>query len=262
MNSIRNVQRAIEYEIKRQIEAIEAGEEISQDTRSFDAVNGTTFVLRSKEMANDYRYFPEPDLQPVIVTSEYIESVKSKLPPLPNDLHKKYTSLGLSEYDAGVLTDSKEIALYFEDIIAKTKNAKSASNWLTVQVKSYLNDNALHISDFKITPERIAELVDFIDSGKVSHTIAVQKIFPKMMEELSKSPKEIAEENNWIQESDSNALNELAKQAIAKFPEKVAEYKAGKTNLLGLFMGELMKLSKGKADPKVANEIVKKLLEE
>jgi aspartyl-tRNA(Asn)/glutamyl-tRNA(Gln) amidotransferase subunit B len=262
MNSIRNVQRAIEYEIKRQIEAIEKGEEISQDTRSFDAVAGTTFVLRSKEMANDYRYFPEPDLPPVVVSQEYISEVKKTLPPLPNDLHKKYLSLGLSSYDAGVLTDSKEIALYFEDIIAKTKNIKSASNWLTVQVKSYLNDNALHISDFKISAERLAQLVDFIDSGKVNHTIAVQKIFPKMMEELNKSPAKIAEENNWIQESDSNALSELARQALAKFPEKVAEYKAGKTNLLALFMGEVMKLSKGKADPKVASELVKKLLEE
>jgi aspartyl-tRNA(Asn)/glutamyl-tRNA(Gln) amidotransferase subunit B len=262
MNSIRNVQRAIEYEIKRQIDAIENGEEIAQDTRSFDAVAGTTFVLRSKEMANDYRYFPEPDLQPVVVTKEYISKVKETLPPLPNELFKKYTALGLSEYDAGVLTDSKEIALYFEEIIANTKNAKGASNWLTVQVKSYLNERALHISEFGLSAKRIAELVDLIDSGKVSHTIATQKIFPKMLEEKEKSPLQIAEENNWIQESDSGALVALAKQALEKYPEKVAEYKAGKTNLLGLFMGELMKLSKGKADPKAANEVMKKMLED
>jgi len=261
MNSIRNVQRAIEFEIKRQIEAIENGEEITQDTRSFDAVAGTTFVMRSKEMANDYRYFPEPDLQPVIVSQEYIAKVKSTLPPLPNDLFKKYTSLGLSEYDAGVLTDSKEIALYFEEIISKTKNTKSASNWLTVQVKSFLNDNALHISDFKITPERIAQLVDFIDSGKVSHTIATQKIFPVMLENPNKTPTQIAEENGWIQESDSNALAEFVKQAIAKYPEKVVEYKNGKTTLAAMFMGEVMKLSKGKADPKIANELVKEMLD-
>ncbi|MDF2435715.1 MAG: glutamyl-tRNA(Gln) and/or aspartyl-tRNA(Asn) amidotransferase, subunit [Bacteroidota bacterium] len=262
MNSMRNVQRAIEYEIKRQIDAIERGEVISQDTMNFDAVTGTTSVLRSKEMANDYRYFPEPDLQPVLVTQEYVNEVKRTLPPLPNDLYKKYISLGLSDYDAGVLTDSKEIALYFEEIISKTKNVKSASNWLTVQVKSFLNDNAIHISDFKVRPERIAQLVDFIDSGKVSHTMAIQKIFPKMMEELEKTPAQIAEENNWIQESNTDALAELAKQAISKFPEKVAEYKAGKTSLLGLFMGEMMKLSKGKADPKVASDLVKKLLDE
>jgi aspartyl-tRNA(Asn)/glutamyl-tRNA(Gln) amidotransferase subunit B len=261
MNSIRNVQRAIEFEAKRQIEAIENGEEISQDTRSFNAVTGETFILRSKEMANDYRYFPEPDLQPVVVSQEYIAKVKSLLPPLPNELFKKYLSLGLSAYDAGVITESKEIALYFEDIISKTKNTKAAANWLTVQIKSHLNENALHIADFKITPERIAQLVDFIDSGKVSHTIAVQKIFPKMLEELGKSPLQIAEENNWIQESDSGALNEFVKQALAKYPEKVVEYNNGKTSLLGLFMGEVMKLSKGKADPKVTTELVKKMLE-
>ncbi|MDP1746066.1 MAG: Asp-tRNA(Asn)/Glu-tRNA(Gln) amidotransferase subunit GatB [Bacteroidota bacterium] len=261
MNSIRNVQRAIEFEAKRQIEAIENGEEISQDTRSFNAVTGSTFVLRSKEMANDYRYFPEPDLQPVVVSQDYIAKIKSTLPPLPGELYKKYQSLGLSAYDAGVLTDSKEIALYFEDIISKTKSVKSAANWLTVQVKAYLNDNALHISDFKITPERMAALIDFIDSGKVNHTIAIQKIFPQMMEETNKSPLQIAEENNWIQESDSGALTEFAKQAIAKYPEKVTEYKNGKVTLLGLFMGEVMKLSKGKADPKVATELVKEMLE-
>ncbi|MGZ4049142.1 MAG: Asp-tRNA(Asn)/Glu-tRNA(Gln) amidotransferase subunit GatB, partial [Bacteroidia bacterium] len=231
MNSMRNVQRAIEYEIKRQIEAIEKGEAINQDTMGFDAVAGITYVMRSKEMANDYRYFPEPDLQPVVVTQEYILKVKSSLPPLPNELFKKYISLGLSAYDAGVLTDSKEIALYFEEIIANTKNAKSASNWLTVQIKSYLNDTALHISDFKIAPKKIAELVDFIDSGKVSHTIATQKIFPKMIEDPTASPAKIAADNNWIQESDSGALMEFVKEAIAKYPEKVFEYKSGKTNL-------------------------------
>lgn len=262
MNSIRNVQRAIEYEAKRQIEALERGEELTQDTRSFDAEGGTTFVLRSKEMANDYRYFPEPDLQPIVVSQEYIRKVQMTLPPLPNELFKKYKTLGLSEYDAGVLTDSKEIALYFEQLILNTKNSKSAANWLTVQVKSFLNDNALHISDFPISPNRLAELVNFIDTGRVNHTIAVQKIFPKMLQEPNKSPLQLAEENNWIQETDSGAIVDFVKQAIAKYPEKVTEYKTGKTSLLGMFMGEVMKTSKGKADPKKATEILKKLLEE
>ncbi|HET6225140.1 MAG TPA: Asp-tRNA(Asn)/Glu-tRNA(Gln) amidotransferase subunit GatB [Bacteroidia bacterium] len=261
MNSIRNVKDAIDAEIKRQIEVVESGKEISQDTLNYNAATGTIKVLRSKEMANDYRYFPEPDLQPVVVSQEYVAKVKSTLPPLPNELFKKYTSLGLSAYDAGVLTDSKEIALYFEELITKTKNVKSASNWLTVQIKSYLNDNALHISEFKITPARMAELVDLIESGKVSHTLAIQKIFPQLLEGNDKSPEKIAEENNWIQESDSTALTEIVKQAIAKYPEKVIEYKNGKTTLLGLFMGEVMKLSKGKADPKVATGIVKELLD-
>ncbi|MES2837117.1 MAG: Asp-tRNA(Asn)/Glu-tRNA(Gln) amidotransferase subunit GatB [Bacteroidota bacterium] len=257
MNSIRNVQRAIEFEIKRQIDEIEAGNEISQDTRSFDATTGSTFLLRSKEMANDYRYFPEPDLQPMIVTENYINEIKKTLPLLPNQLFKKYTNdLQLSPYDAQVLTDSKEIALYFEELITYTKNSKAAANWLTVQVKSYLNERALHISDFPISAKQLADLINFIDGGKINHTIATQKLFPILLENPSKNPEQLATENNWIQESDNNTLAEYVAQAIAKYPEKVTEYKAGKTNLVGLFMGEVMKLSKGKADPKVANALV------
>ena len=263
MNSIRNVQRAIDFEIKRQIDEIEAGREISQDTRSFDANTGTTSLLRSKEMANDYRYFPEPDLQPVIVTQEYIDIIRKQLPPLPNELFKKYTdTLSLSEYDAGVITDTKEIALYFEEMLHFTANYKSAANWLMGPIKSYLNENAISIDKFPLKPTTIAQLIELIDSGKVNTTIATQKIYPKMMEDVSKTPSQIAQENNWIQESDNNALNEYIKVALAKYPEKIVEYKNGKVTLLALFMGEVMKLSKGKADPKVTTELVKKALEE
>ncbi len=261
MNSMRNVQRAIAYEAKRQIDALERGEVIAQDTRGFNADDGTTFLLRSKEMANDYRYFPEPDLQPVVVTKEYINEIRNNLPPLPNELFKKYTSLGLSDYDANVITDSKELALYFEEIIKHTSNIKSAANWLTVQIKSFLNDNALHINEFSLAPEKIAELVNFIDTGKINQTIADQKIFPVMLKEPNKSAQLIAEENNWIQESDTGAIIEIVKQAVAKYPEKVEAYKAGNKKLLGLFMGEVMKLSKGKADPKVASKLVQEELE-
>jgi len=263
MNSIRNVQRAIDFEIKRQVEEIEAGGVISQDTRSFDATTGTTFVMRSKEMANDYRYFPEPDLQPIIVTKEYIKEVAKTLPPLPNELFKKYTEqLGLSSYDALVITESKHLALYFEELIADTKNYKSAANWLMVGVKSYLNEKAITIDKFPLKAKRIAELIDLIDSGKVNNTIASQKIYPEMIKQPEKSPLQIAEENNWIQESDTGSLQEYVKQAIAKYPEKVIEYKNGKVSLVGLFMGEVMKLSKGKADPKIANELVIRMLDE
>lgn len=263
MNSIRNVQRAIDFEIKRQIDEIEAGREISQDTRSFDANTGTTSLLRSKEMANDYRYFPEPDLQPVIVTQEYIDIIRKQLPPLPNELFKKYTdTLSLSEYDAGVITDTKEIALYFEEMLHFTANYKSAANWLMGPIKSYLNENAISIDKFPVKPTTIAQLIELIDSGKVNTTIATQKIYPKMIEDVTKTPSQIAQENNWIQESDNNALNEYIKVALAKYPEKIVEYKNGKVTLLALFMGEVMKLSKGKADPKVTTELVKKALEE
>jgi aspartyl-tRNA(Asn)/glutamyl-tRNA(Gln) amidotransferase subunit B len=263
MNSMRNVQRAIEHEIKRHIDIIEAGGVVDQDTRSFEATSGTTFSLRSKEAANDYRYFPEPDLQPVLVTEAYVNEVRKNLPPLPDELLRKYIQeLQLSEYDAGVLTDTKEIALYFEAVLKNTSNAKAAANWVMGPVKSYLNENAISIQRFPISAERLALLITLIDSGKVNFGVANQKIFPVMISDSTKSPQQIAEENNLIQESDSDALLGFIREAVAKNPTKVTEYKAGKTSLLGMFMGDVMKLSKGKADPKIANELLKKVLDE
>lgn len=262
MNSIRNVQRAIEHEIKRQVDLIEAGKIIDQDTRSFDASTATTFSLRSKEMANDYRYFPEPDLQPFLVRQNYIEKIKKEMPPLPDALFKKYVKdFGLSEYDAGVITENKQFALYFEELTRHTKNFKAAANWMMGSVKSYLNENALEITDFVLKPQQIAQVIALVDEGKVSSTVASQTVFPELVKNLGTSPLKIAEEKNLIQQSDENALMELAKQAVAKFPDKVKEYRSGKVGLIGLFMGELMKLSGGKADPKVANRLVKELLE-
>lgn len=263
MNSMRNVQRAIEHEIERQTEMLDRGETIAMETRSFDAVKGTTFSLRSKEMAHDYRYFPEPDLPPVVITQHYIQNVKSAMPALPNELFEKYTTqLGLSEYDASIITDQKDTALYFEELIKTTSNYKAAANWLMGPIRSYLNEKALAIEDFQIPVKNISALISLIDTGKVSFSVASQKIFPEMINKPSKDPAVIAQELNLLQESDEDSLREYVEQAIAKYPEKVKEYKSGKTGLIGLFMGEVMKLSKGKADPKVANQIVKEVLEE
>lgn len=263
MNSIRNVQRAIEFEIKRLIEITEAGQDVVQETRSFDAPTGTTISMRSKEDAHDYRYFPEPDLQPLKVSQEHIEKVRAQMPPLPNELFKKYVSeLKLSDYDAGILTDQKAIALYFEDLIKHTKNTKAAANWVMSSIKGYLNQNALEIEEFSVSPQQIAALINLVDDGKVSHSVASQNIFPILVEHPEKDPLKIAEENNLIQESDSSAIEEIVREVLAKYPDKVAEYHSGKTGLVGLFMGEVMKLSKGKADPKSANKIVQKILEE
>lgn len=263
MNSIRNVQRAIEHEIKRQIEVLETGGEIFQETRNFDAVTGTTSVMRSKEEAHDYRYFPEPDLSPVIVRQNYIDQVGGTLPPLPNELLDKYIhELKLPEYDAGVITESKEFALYFEELIAKTKNYKAASNWMMGTVKSHLNERALHIDDFTVSPQKLADLIELIDSGVVSNSAASQEIFPFLVEHPNKSPKEAAEELNLIQESDEGALAEWVSAAMAKFPDKVEEYRGGKKGIIGLFMGEVMKLSRGKADPKKANQLLRKELDQ
>ncbi|MGB1317587.1 MAG: Asp-tRNA(Asn)/Glu-tRNA(Gln) amidotransferase subunit GatB [Flavobacteriales bacterium] len=262
MNSIRNVQRAIRFEIDRQIAEVEAGGEISQDTRSFDASNGSTFVMRSKEMANDYRYFPEPDLQPVIIDEQWIADIKATMPALPNELHKKFTTeFGLSEYDAGVLTESKPVALYFNELSELTKNYKAASNWVTGDIKSYLNEYAVHMEDFPLKPQSIADLIALIDDGKISHSVASQKVFPELCKNPKSTPLSIAEQLDLIQESDSNQLEEWVDAALAAYPDKVEEYRGGKKGVLGLFMGEVMKLSKGKADPKAANQLVRQKLD-
>jgi aspartyl-tRNA(Asn)/glutamyl-tRNA(Gln) amidotransferase subunit B len=261
MNSSRNVKRAIEFETERQIELLEKGGIISHETRSFNAANNTTISMRHKEEANDYRYFPEPDLQPVIVTKNYINEVRKKLPPLPNELFERFTTeFGLSEYDANILIDEKGIALYFNELCEYTKNYKSAANFVNGSVKSYLNENAVTIADFSISPQQLASLITIVDNGKVSNTVASSKVFPAMLNSNDTADK-IATENNWMQESDSDALGDYIKQTIAKYPQKVAEYKDGKKGLIGLFMGEVMKLSKGQADPKLANQLLRTELE-
>lgn len=262
MNSFRNVQRAIDFEIKRQIDLIEAGGNVEGETRSFDATNGTTFALRSKENANDYRYFPEPDLQPVYVTQDYIAEVKKHMPALPNDLYKKFVNeYALSDYDATNLTDTKGIALYFNELTEHTKNYKAAANWVMGSVKSYLNENAITIEQFLIKPKTIADIIALIDEDKISNASATQKLFPQLLQQPNEKPLDIAQKLDIIQSKDTGALQELVNQALAKYPEKITEYKNGKTALLGLFVGEVMKLGKGKADPKLANQLVKEALE-
>lgn len=260
MNSMRNVQRAIEFEIERQIEAIENGEPIFQETRNFNALNGTTAAMRTKEAANDYRYFPEPDLQPIKVTQEHVDKIKSTMPPLPDFLFKKYTKeLSLSDYDAGLLTDQKEIALYFEEIIKSTNNYKAAVNWLMGDIKSYLNTNALTIAEFDLAPNNVAELISLIDEGKLSHSLASQKVFPEMVKSNA-SPKQIAEANDWIQNSNEEEVKAIVAEVLAENAGEVERYKAGETKLMGFLMGQLMKKSKGKADPKSAGKIMNELL--
>ena len=261
MNSTRNVKRAIEFEIDRQIELLEEGGTVVHETRSFNAANNTTISMRHKEEVNDYRYFPEPDLQAVIVTEEYIAQVKSQLPPLPKELYSKFTTkYGLSDYDTNILIDEKGIALYYNELCSHTKNFKSAANFVNGIVKSYLNENAVSISDFSISTEQLATLISIVDDERISNSVATSKVFPEMLSS-NKTAEEIATENNWVQESDSDALGGYITQAIAKYPEKVSQYKGGKKGLIGLFMGEVMKLSKGQADPKLANQLLKNELE-
>ena len=262
MNSIRNVQRAIEFEITRQIEVLESGGQLSQETRGFDALKGITISMRSKEAANDYRYFPEPDLQPLFINQEQIDEIKKDMPTLPRALFEKYTKeFGLSEYDAYNLTDNKGIALYYEELICHTKNYKAAANWIMGDIKSYLNEFGKEIDEFPLNAERIASLIKLIDEGKISSSIASQKIFPEMLR--SEEPALlIAERLNLIQDSSENTLKNFILQVFEENKAEVERYKAGEKQLTGFFMGKLMKVSNGKADPKIANSLLRQMLEQ
>ena len=261
MNSIRNVQRAIEFEILRQIEVLEAGGSLSQETRAFDALKGITISMRSKEAANDYRYFPEPDLPPITITKEQIETVAQEMPALPRALFQRYTKeYGLSEYDAYNITDNKGIALYYESILAHTKNYKSAANWLMGDIKSYLNEYGIDMEKFPLKPLVIAELIHLVEEGKVSSTVASQNIFPALFS-TEESPLQVAERLNLIQNSDEDALKGFILKVFELNPDEVARYRGGEKQLTGFFMGQLMKVSQGKADPKLANGLLRQLLD-
>ena len=261
MNSIRNVQRAIEFEILRQIEVLEEGGSLSQETRAFDALKGITISMRSKEAANDYRYFPEPDLPPISITKEQIEHVALEMPALPRALFQRYTKeFGLSEYDAYNITDNKGIALYYESILIHTKNYKSAANWLMGEIKSYLNEYGIEMDKFPLKPLVIAELIHLVEEGKVSSSVASQNIFPALFS-TQETPLQVAERLNLIQNSDEDALKGFILKVFELNPDEVARYRGGEKQLTGFFMGQLMKVSQGKADPKLANGLLRQMLD-
>ncbi len=261
MNSSTNVKKAIDYEIKRQINLLESGDSVVHETRNYNALKNITLSLRHKEKANDYRYFPEPDLPPINISEEYIYKIQNCLPPLPDFLYKKFIEkYKLSRYDADILIEDKNIALYFDKICDHTNNYKICANLIIGSIKSYLNEHAISILDIKTKAKDIAELIDLIESNKISNTAATTTILPQMLSN-NLSANYIANKHNLIQESNEDVLHQYIRQAIEKYPDKVQEYKKGKKGLIGLFMGEVMKLSKGKADPKIANTLLKNILE-
>jgi aspartyl-tRNA(Asn)/glutamyl-tRNA(Gln) amidotransferase subunit B len=263
MNSIRNVQRAIDHEIERQIEEVEKGMTISSETRTFDAGTGLTYSMRTKEELNDYRYFPDPDLSPMEVSDKWLNEIKSSMPSLPRDLYNKFIkAYQLPEYDSQVLTDTKDVALYFEEVCKHTKNYKAASNWVMGPVKSYLNELTLSADEFPLSAKIIAEIIKLIDEGKVNFASASQKVFPELLKNPGKSPLEVAQQLNLIQDSSQDTIMPIIEDVIKEFPLKVEEYRNGKKGIIGMFMGEVMKRSKGKADPKVATDLLTKKLEE
>ena len=262
LNSIRNVQRAIEHEFQRQVDLLEKGEHIDQNTLNFNADTGETSVLRSKEMANDYRYFPEPDLMPLVLEASYVERIKNELPALPNQLFKKYTEqLHLSDYDAGVITADKHLALFFEALITHTANHKAAAHLLMGPIKSHLNDTGVTIEQLGISPANLAGLIKLVDNGMINNTVASHKLFPAMVKHPEKNAEDLARELNLLITADTDDVAQYIKAAIAKFPDKVIEYRKGKKGVLGLFMGEIMKSSKGKIDPQKTNQLLIKELE-
>jgi len=262
MNSIRNVQRAIDFETERQIEELEKGNAVVSETRTFEASTGLTYSMRTKEELNDYRYFPDPDLSPLEVSDSWLAEIKSSMPALPRELYDKFiTQFHLPEYDAQVLTDSKDVAVYFEEVCKHTGNFKAASNWVMGPVKSYLNDLNLSADAFPVFPKVIAELISLIDEGKVNFSVASRQLFPELLKNPKKSAGEVAQQLNLIQDSSTESILPIVNQIIKEFPLKVEEYQNGKKGIMAMFMGEVMKRSKGKADPKVASELLKKKLE-
>lgn len=262
MNSISNVRKAIEFETDRQIRALEAGETLIQETRTFDAVKGITFSMRAKELVNDYRYFPEPDLPPLEIDESWINRVRSEMPALPADLRKRFMEeYGLSSYDASVLSDDKAFALYYLQLVKATKNYKAASNYLMGPVRGWLNRNAIEINSLNLNAVQLAELINLVDDGVISNAMAEQTVLPAMIQSPGSSAADLAKELNVIQNSDAGFLSTLIDEALALYPDKVEEYKAGKKGLLGLFVGEVMKQSKGKADPKETNKMILERLE-
>ncbi|MCF6401600.1 Asp-tRNA(Asn)/Glu-tRNA(Gln) amidotransferase subunit GatB [Chitinophaga filiformis] len=257
LNSIRNVKRAVEGEIKRQITIVESGGTIMQETRSFDAGNGTSFSLRSKEEANDYRYFPEPDLAPFHLTDEYLDSILKALPELPDAMVQRYVSqYGLPEYDARVICDDKATADYYEQVATIIPAHKAVANWLLGPVKSTLNDQGVSMTEFPLAPAALAGLIQLVEDGKVSFSIASSRIFPELLQHPAEQPLDIATRLNLLQDNNANNIAPIIDEVLAKYPDKVAEFRGGKKGLMGLFVGEVMKLSKGKADPKLTNQLL------
>ncbi|MFZ1306222.1 MAG: Asp-tRNA(Asn)/Glu-tRNA(Gln) amidotransferase GatCAB subunit B, partial [Ferruginibacter sp.] len=261
LNSIRNVKRAIDVEVERLIGLVENDQTIIQETRSYDADNNSTFSLRSKEDADDYRYFPEPDLSPFHITDDYLVEIKNGLPVLPGVLIQRYIKeFKLSDYDAAVLCDDKAQAAYFEAVIKYTDNYKAVANWMLGPVKSHLNDRNIAYDAFTLPAEKLAALIELVETGKVNFGIAASKVLPALLLQPEKQPLQIATEMNLLQESDSSSIEQWVDEAIAAMPDKVKQYQAGKKGLIGLFAGEVKKRSKGKADMTMVTEILEKKL--
>ncbi|WP_211749946.1 Asp-tRNA(Asn)/Glu-tRNA(Gln) amidotransferase subunit GatB [Paenibacillus sp. Marseille-Q4541] len=259
MNSFRGVQRGLEYEEIRQAELLDDGEEIVQETRRWDEAAGKTLSMRSKEEAHDYRYFPDPDLVTLHISQEWKDRVRASIPELPDERKARYTNeFGLPTYDAEVITSSMHIANLFEDSMKYTSDAKAVSNWIMGDLLGYLNSEGLELSALPLTGQGLGEMIGLIEKGTISNKIA-KTVFKEMLES-GKLPQQIVEEKGLVQISDEGAILGIVEQVVAANPQSVEDYKAGKQKAIGFLVGQVMKESKGKANPGLANKLLVEVL--
>lgn len=255
LNSFRAIARSIEFEIQRQKEILESGGKVYQETRRWDDEAGEGYAMRTKEEANDYRYFPEPDLMPIRLSDEYINNIKDTLPELPESRKKRYIEeLGLPEYDAGIITSSKTLSDFFESATKSCGNAKAVSNWIMTDIIRIAREKGIEYNELPFTSEQFAKLITLIDKGTISGSIA-KKVFEEMVE-TGKEPEKIVEEKGLIQISDEGAIKEVVDKIIAANPQSVEDYKNGKDRALGFLVGQCMKEMKGKGNPQILNKLI------
>lgn len=258
VNSFSALQRAIEYEIDRQIEIVEEGGQVVQETRLWDDNARETKSMRGKEDAHDYRYFPEPDLMPLEISREWVQQIKDSMPELPNQKRARYKSLGLSEYDANVIVEQMGLALFFDKVLELGATPKIAVNFIMGEIAAYLKEDHIEITDTKLTPENLAELISLIEKGTISNNIGKQ-ILVEMLKDGTKASV-IVEKKGLSQITDEGAIKEIVQKVVDAHPSEVEAYKNGKTNLLGFFVGQVMKETKGRANPKTVNELLKEII--
>ena len=260
VNSFSAAVRSMDYEIKRQIDVVENGGEIIQETRRWDDARGVSVVMRTKEDAHDYRYFPEPDLVPIVISDEWIENVRKRIPELPNEIKARYISeYSLPEYDAFVITSSKKMADYFDACTKAGCDPKSASNWLMGDVTRYLNEKELEPSDIPFSADQLAALLGLIEKGTISNS-AAKKVLVEMFK-APDDPAKIVEKLGLVQVSDEGTLKAMVKEVLDANPQSIVDYKAGKDRAIGFLVGQIMKASKGKANPQMINKLLKETLD-
>ena len=259
VNSFRSLVRAIEYEFIRQAEILEEGGKVIQETRLWDDNSGTTSSMRGKEDAHDYRYFPEPDLMPLEISKEWIDEIKAKMPELPHQKLERYQNIGLSEYDANVLVNQQEMALYFDKLLEKGADAKTASNFLTGEVAAFLKEEKIQIQDSKLSIDNFVKLLDLLKKGTISNNIAKSLIVEIL--KTGEDAQALVEKKGLSVISDEASILPIIQKIIASNPEQVAAYKGGKDKLFGFFVGQAMKETKGRANPQLLNKLLKQELE-